>query len=106
MMTLPVLDRFLDHSRVARSLNILLTAVDMGSMMISDLCLERDRPEVLLRPKVANVGLLERVKGDKLVTAGEDAAFAALDQIFWAVSWRGKLARKFPWLEKAIQAKP
>ena len=98
LMALPVLDRFLERSRVAQSINILLTAVDIGCMFISELCLERDQPEVILRPKVDNVGLLERVKGDALVTAGEDAAFANLSQIYWAVSWRGKFVRKFPWL--------
>lgn len=104
-MALPVLDRFLERSRVAQSINILLTAVDIGCMHISELCLERDQPEVILRPKVYNVGLLERVKGDALVTAGEDATFAALDQIFWAVSWRGKLVRKYPWLGKFLGKK-
>lgn len=92
-MAIPVMQRFIDRSRVAQSLNIFLQAVDLGSMKITELSLERDPPDVVIRPKVHNVGMLERDKGKALVTTGEDAAFEALDQIKEAVSWRGQMKR-------------
>lgn len=90
---LPVLERFLDRSRVAQSIHTFLKGVDIGSTLITDLSLERDRPEILIRPKVFDVGLLERVNSDNLVTAGEDATFEQLESIRQVLSWRGKLGR-------------
>ena len=92
---MPFLERFLDRSRVAQSIDIFLRAVDIGSTLIADRNLERDQPDILLRPAVFDAGLLDKVKGEILVTAGENAAFAQLEAIRRAVSWRGRLERFF-----------
>ena len=96
LSTLPVLQRFMDRSRVAQSIQMFLQAVDIGSALITDMVLERDQPEILLRPEVWGVGLLDRVKGDNLVTAGENAVFEQLENIRRASSWWGKLEKLIP----------
>ena len=91
-----MLQRFMDRSRVAQSIQMFLQAVDIGSALITDMVLERDQPEILLRPEVWGVGLLDRVKGDNLVTAGENAVFEQLENIRRASSWWGKLEKLIP----------
>jgi NTE family protein len=94
--SLPILQRFMERFWLAQSVGIFLAAVDIGSTFISDLSLKRDRPALILRPNVYQVGLLDRVKSEPLVTAGENAALDALSKLFWLVSWRGRLACRIP----------
>lgn len=104
LTALPVLQRFITRSRIAQSLKTFLTAVDMGSAQITDLCLERDVPEIVIRPKVYHIGLLELTRADPLVTAGEDAAFESLEQLNWITSWQSKVARRFPVFQRIYRS--
>lgn len=94
-LSIPVVQRFLDRSRLAQSMNTFLQAVDLGSMLITELCLARDHPDVVIRPRGYDVGMLDKEKGKSLVTLGEDAAFEAIADIKRAVSWQGRIKRWF-----------
>jgi NTE family protein len=92
---LPILQHFVERSRLAQSINSFLTAVDIGNVIITELTLEKDPPDILIRPRVYHVGLLDQAQAEPLITAGEDAAFDCLEELNWVVSWQGKLARMF-----------
>jgi NTE family protein len=103
LSALPVLQRFIDRSRLAQSISTFLTAVDLGNAQITDLSLEIDPPDIVIRPRVYEIGLLEQSRADPLITAGEDAVFECLNQIRWLVSWQGKLVRKIPALKNMMR---
>jgi NTE family protein len=81
--------------RVAQAFEIFLRSVDIGMSAITELRLEIDKPEVVIRPAVEHLGILEHVNVPEVVKLGEQAAEANLTALRKAVSWRGKFSRWF-----------
>ncbi len=83
--------------RLAQALDIFLKSVDIGNRMMTELRLEVDDPEVIIRPDVSHIGLLDKVDIHEIVLLGERAADGALDELRQAVSWPNRLRRRlFP----------
>ncbi len=66
----PIIDR-LTRTRVAQAFTIFLQAVDTGGRMVTELRLRVDEPEVVIRPAVDGIGLLDRVDVHQVVLLGE-----------------------------------
>lgn len=66
---------------VTRVLDDFLQSADMVSRVLTDLRLELDKPDVLIRPKVDGIGLLQRVDVKEVARLGEAAAEEALPVI-------------------------
>ncbi|MDP1548317.1 MAG: patatin-like phospholipase family protein [Anaerolineales bacterium] len=79
---------------LAQSLDIFLRSVDVSSRTLSHLRLEIDKPEVIVRPKVHHLSLLDQVVVAEVAQLGEDALEEVLPQIKRAVAWRARLGRK------------
>jgi len=79
--SLPFLGKYLDRSRWAQALNIFLCSLDISGALISDLRLEQDRPDAIIRPQVHQIGLLDPVDIREVVTLGEQATEEALPRI-------------------------
>jgi hypothetical protein len=62
--------------------------------MLTELRLKLDKPDVIIRPAVPQIGLLDQVDIGEVARLGEHAAEAALPEIRKTVSWRGWLSRK------------
>jgi NTE family protein len=92
-MPAPLAER-LTRTRIAQALGIFVNAVDVGGRMITELRLKADAPEVIVRPDVGGIGLLDRVDIHKVVRLGEKAADAALPELRRAVSWTARLKRR------------
>jgi NTE family protein len=87
----------LTRTRVAQAFNIFLQSVDVGSRQLAELRLQADCPEVIIRPDVSGVGLLDKVEVSKIVRMGEAAAEAALPELRRAVAWPNRFRRRiFP----------
>ena len=56
--------------------------------------LQIDQPEVIIRPRLDPIGIVDRVDIPELVKLGELATQAALPEIHRAVSWQSRLARR------------
>lgn len=98
---LPFFADYIAKLRIAQALNIFLRSIDIGGVMMTELRLEIDKPEVIIRPKVAQIGLLDDVDPVEIIRIGEVAANGALPDLRRAVSWRGRLASKFSyWYSK------
>jgi len=89
----PVLER-ITRLRVAQAFEIFIRSVDIGSRMLTELRLQVDKPEVIIRPDVGHIGLLEKADVAAIAKIGEQAAEAALPELHRSVSWRSKLARR------------
>ena len=79
--------------RVAQAFEIFLRSIDIGMSAITELRLEIDKPDVVIRPAVDHLGILEHVNVPEVVKLGEQAAEAALPALQKVVSWRGKFSR-------------
>jgi len=79
--------------RVAQALNVFLNSIEIGGRGLTELRLKIDQPDVIIRPDVTEIGLLDKVDVAEVALKGEQAAQAALPEIRQAGSWRGGLRR-------------
>ena len=82
----PIVGRLV-HTRVAQAFTIFLHSVDIGSRKLAELRLREDNPEVLIRPDVDGIGLLDTVDLQKVIRSGEDAVAAVLIDLKRATAW-------------------
>ncbi len=78
----------------AQSFDIFMRAVDLSSRAVSHYRLEVDAPEVIIRPHVHHIELLDKVDVHELARLGEDAVGYALPELARATSWTGRMSRK------------
>jgi len=83
----------LTRTRVAQAFTIFLQAVDAGGRMVTELRLKSENPDVIIRPEVNGIGLLDSVNVHTVVMLGEKATNAVLPELKKAVSWPSKLRR-------------
>ncbi len=93
--SIPYLSTYLGKLRISQAMNIYLRSVEIGSALLTDMHMELERPDVLIRPQVPKLGLLDDVEVDEIVVLGEIAARKALPELRSAVGWRGKVYRRF-----------
>jgi NTE family protein len=94
LSTLPFLGNYISRHRLARALDIFMRSVDIGGARLTEQILELEKPEVIIRPPVPHIGLLDPVDVHEVVHLGEIGAEAALPQLFRVVSWRGRLSAR------------
>ncbi len=92
--SLPFLANYIARMRITQATNIFLRSIDIGGAMLTELRLKVDKPDVIIRPAVPQIGLLDQVDIGEVARLGELAAEAALPEIQKAVSWRGWLGRR------------
>jgi NTE family protein len=89
----PILDR-LAHIRYAQAFDIFLRSVDVGNRAMAAYRLQVDKPEVVIRPYVSDIELLERVNVREVARRGEEAVEAALPALRKMASWPNRLRRR------------
>ncbi len=70
---------------ISQAMGIFLQSVDISNQAITDLRLEKEPPDVLIRPAVEGIGLLDNVIVADVAKLGEVATDAALPEIERAV---------------------
>jgi predicted acylesterase/phospholipase RssA len=90
----PIAER-ITHLRVAQALGVFLRSVDIGQRMITELRLKVDEPDVIIRPVVDEIGLLDKVDIHKVIQSGEQATVSALNDLRRSVSWTSWIRRQF-----------
>jgi NTE family protein len=90
----PQLVERLARTRVAQAFNIFLQSVDVSSRNMAELRLRIDHPDVVIRPDVNGIGLLDKVDIPKIVQKGEEATRIALPELQQAVAWPNRLRRR------------
>jgi NTE family protein len=83
----------LTRTRVAQAFNIFLQSVDVGSRKMAELRLLTDNPEVIIRPNVNGIGILDKVDVHQIVRAGEEATDNIMQELLRAVAWPNRLRR-------------
>lgn len=92
----PIIER-ITHLRVAQALSVFVRSVDIGQRMVTELRLVLDKPEVVIRPPVDEIGILDKVDIHKLVQLGKNATEIKLQELNKSLSWAGCIKRQlFP----------
>ncbi len=99
--SLPLLDSLpeplaerLGNLRVAKALDVFLRSIEISGRQVCELRLQLERPEVVIRPLVSDIGILQRVDVHEVVKLGEEAARAQLPELLRATSWSAGLSRR------------
>ena len=90
----PIASR-LGRLRIAQAFDIFMRSIDIGNRQVAELRLRLERPQVIIRPEVGEVGILDHVDVREVALRGEDAARAALPELQRATSWMNRLRRQF-----------
>lgn len=89
----PIVERIARIS-LAQSLDVFLRSVDVSSRAVANFRLQLDKPDVIIRPKVQHLSILDQVVIADVAQLGEDALEKVLPQLKRAVSWRARMGRK------------
>jgi len=80
--------------RVTQAFNIFLNSIEISGNQLVEIRLKVDQPEVIIRPDVAHIGLLDKVDIADLARRGEEAAENNLKNLYNAVSPRLGFTRR------------
>jgi NTE family protein len=76
---------------VAQAFDIFMRAVDLSSRAVAHYRLEADAPDVIVRPHVHHISLLDKVVVKDIAILGEVAVEAVLPELKKATSWAGRM---------------
>lgn len=79
--------------RYAQAFDIFSRSLDMVGRAVTEYRLEVDKPEIILRPQVAEIDMLDRVDVREVVKKGEESVEAALPEIKNLFAWHNRLRR-------------
>lgn len=79
---------------LAQSLDIFLRSVDISSRYVSHLRLQADKPEILVRPEVHHIELLDNVVIEDVAQLGEEALEKVLPDLKRETAWLARLGRR------------
>jgi NTE family protein len=82
------------RTRVAQAFNIFLQSVDASSRALAVMRLKADHPDVIIRPNVNSIGLLDKVDIHKVVLMGEESTELVLPELQRTVAWPNRLRRQ------------
>jgi NTE family protein len=82
------------RTRVAQAFNIFLQSVDASSRALAEMRLQTDNPDVIIRPEVNGIGLLDKVDIHTIILKGENATEIVLPSLQQAVAWPNRLRRQ------------
>lgn len=85
--------RRITRLRPAQAFDIFLQALDIGNRMMTELRLEKDDPEIVIRPAVSHIQLLDKVDVAEVALLGEQAVEAILPDLRRVTAWPARWAR-------------
>ena len=79
---------------VAQAFDIFMRAVDLSSRAVAHYRLESDAPDVIVRPHVHHLELLDKVVVKDVAMLGEAAVEAVLPDLKKVTSWTSRMNKK------------
>lgn len=87
--------RRLTGFRLAQAFEIFMQALDISSRELTELRLQADAPDVIVRPAVSQIQLLDKVDVPAVAKLGEQALDEVLPDLRRAAAWPARFARSF-----------
>ena len=84
----------LSRISLAQSLDIFLRSVDVSSRYVAHLRLQVDKPEIIVRPDVHHISLLDQVSVEEVAQLGEQALEKLLPDLKRITAWTARLGRR------------
>ncbi len=84
----------LTRLRITQALSVGMRSLDVSDRLLTDLRLKIEKPDVIIRPDVADVGLLDVVDIREVTKRGEVACEAALLELKRVTAWPNRLRRR------------
>jgi NTE family protein len=81
--------------RYSQALQLFIDSNELTSHMVAETRMQLEKPDVIIRPEVNHVGILDQVNPQELIKIGEAAAKGALSEIHHSLSWHHQLPRRF-----------
>jgi NTE family protein len=100
--SIPIIDMF-TRLRPGAALNVFLRTTEIMMRMYTEVRLELDRPEVIIRPRVAHIGLFDQPSAAEMCELGEQAAESEIPRIRAEFSLGRRLGRS---LQSAVGGSP
>ncbi len=94
MTNLPLAYRLAGRLRLAQAFNLFLQSMDLAGLMLLDKQLKLEKPEVIIRPKLGQIGLVDHIDVLGVIKAGELATEEALAEIHKVLGWRFRLSQR------------
>ena len=89
----PILDR-LANIRFAQAFDVFMRSVDISNRAVAEYRLAVDKPDVVIRPQVSDIEMLDHVDVRKVAKRGDEAVKAVLPELRRAVSWSRRIRRR------------
>lgn len=93
MTNLPLVYRLAGRLRLTQAFNLFVQSMDLTGQMLLDKQLRLEQPDVIIRPELGQIGMVDRVDIPQLIKTGELSARRALTEIRKACSWQSRLRR-------------
>ncbi|NLF50059.1 MAG: hypothetical protein GX577_02885 [Leptolinea sp.] len=90
----PILETF-SKMKITQAMTIYTSSMDISARMLTELRLQIDKPEVIIRPLVDKFKILDEVDAAELIQIGEDSVEEACDDIRRALNWPQAISRYF-----------
>jgi NTE family protein len=82
------------RTHVAQAFDIVMRAVDLNNRAVAHYRLAADAPDIIVRPKVHHLGLLDKVVVKDVAMLGEAAVEEILPELKKATSWTSRMNKK------------
>jgi NTE family protein len=79
--------------RYAQAFDTFWRSLDMSTRAVTEYRLEVDKPEIILRPQVTDIDMLDRVDVHEVVKKGEEIVELTLPEIRKLFTWQSRLRR-------------
>jgi predicted acylesterase/phospholipase RssA len=89
----PIVER-ITRMNFAQIYDVVMRSVDLSSRAVAHYRLEVDAPDVIIRPNVHHIDLLDNVDVHEIAMLGEAAFEVALPDIKRVTSWSSRMKRK------------
>ncbi len=100
MTNLPLVYRLAGRLRLAKAFNLFIHAMDLTGLMLMDNQLALEKPDIIIRPRLGPIGIVDRVDIPSVIKSGELAAKDALPELRKLVRWNERLSRWFTRMRK------
>jgi NTE family protein len=80
LASIPIVDMF-TRLRPGEALRVFLRTTEILMRMYTELCLELDQPEVIIRPRVSHIGMFDQPSAAEMCELGERAAERCIPQL-------------------------
>lgn len=93
----------LSQLRSVQAFKIFTRSMDVTGMHLTELTMQLYKPEVIITPRVGNIGVLQNINAKEMIQAGIDATEEVMNEIKSEANWRKRIHRK---VKHSIYPKP